>query len=239
MSEQYVHFEDIGNVVFVKNKNAKNLRITINRSRGVKVTIPKNVPLSYAYNFVEQKKDWIRKSILKFQISTPAKTVFQPGSDFSTRYHSINFTCNPSSELKIKVSHGFIAVSYPSTEILLSEAGQKLIGKAVEFAIRKEAKSYLPLRVEILAGKFGLTYKDIRVKNLKSRWGSCSAQNNINLNIHLMRLPEYLSDYVILHELVHTIHKNHGLLFWQMLDKLSGDAKKLAKEMKGYQTQIY
>jgi predicted metal-dependent hydrolase len=239
MSEQHVHFDDIGEVSFVKNKRAKNLRITINRSRGIKVTIPKNVPINYAFHFVEQKKDWIRKSILKFELTTPQKTIFQPGYNFSTRFHNIDFTYNPDSPLKIKVSKGLIAVIYPSQEVLLSEAGQKLIGKGIEFAIRKEAKHYLPLRLEILAKKNGFSYKEIRVKNLKSRWGSCSSQNNINLNIHLMRLPEHLIDYVILHELAHTVHKNHGKLFWQLLDELSGDAKALTNEMKKYQTQIF
>jgi predicted metal-dependent hydrolase len=54
-----------------------------------------------------------------------------------------------------------------------------------------------------------------------------------------MRLPEELSDYVILHELVHTIHKNHGKHFWQALDKVSGNGKKWSKEMKQFQTQVY
>jgi hypothetical protein len=239
MSEQMVHIEDIGTVVFVKNKQTKNLRITVNRTKGVKVTIPRNVPLNYALGFVEQKKGWIQKSILKFKASTPPPTVFRPGSGFSTRFHSMNFICNPHSTFKIKVAKGFIDVLYPSEEVLLSDEGQKLIHKGIEFALRKEAKNYLPLRTDILAKKLNLNYSNVRVKNMKSRWGSCSSTNNINLNIHLMRLPEHLIDYVIIHELVHTIHKNHGKLFWQALDKLTGNAKLLAKEMKEYQTQIF
>jgi predicted metal-dependent hydrolase len=238
MNEQFVHIKDIGDVVFVKNKRAKNLRITVNRTRGVKVTIPRNVPLSYAFNFIEQKKDWIQKSILKFQAAAKPKPIFKPGSEFSTRFHYMDFIHFPDTPLKVKVSKGLINIHYPSEDVLLSDAGQKLIVKGIEFAIRKEAKHYLPLRVEILAKKFGFNYSNVRVKNMKSRWGSCSASNNINLNIHLMRLPEHLSDYVIVHELVHTQHKNHGKLFWQTVDKLSGNAKLLAKEMKEYQTQI-
>ena len=91
----------------------------------------------------------------------------------------------------------------------------------------------------MLAEKYGLSFADLRVKNLKTRWGSCSSVNNINLNIHLMRLPEHLIDYVILHELAHTIHKNHGKGFWQTLDKFSGNARLLAKEMRQYRTVTY
>jgi hypothetical protein len=59
------------------------------------------------------------------------------------------------------------------------------------------------------------------------------------LNLHLMRLPPALIDYVILHELVHTIHRNHGKEFWKMLDRLTGNARGMAKEMKMYHTEIF
>jgi len=105
--------------------------------------------------------------------------------------------------------------------------------------IRKEAKAYLPQRTEQLATKHGFRYRGVTVKNLSSRWGSCSAINHINLNIHLVRLPQYLSDYVILHELTHTVHKNHSDLFWQSLNMVTdGKAKQLAAEMKQYRTQL-
>ncbi|HIP35703.1 MAG TPA: M48 family peptidase, partial [Crocinitomix sp.] len=59
------------------------------------------------------------------------------------------------------------------------------------------------------------------------------------LSLHLMRLPEYLIDYVILHELCHTIEKNHGKYFWALLEKVSPGARKLAKELKKYNARIY
>jgi predicted metal-dependent hydrolase len=238
MGEQFVHYENIGNIAFIKNKRAKNLRITVNRTKGIKVTIPGNVSMSRAFRFVEEKKDWIQKNIVKLNVNSP-KIIFKPGCDFSTRFHSMDFEVDPKNPLKIKVGNGIVLVKYPNEETLLSEAAQNLIVKGIEFAVRKEAKHYLPLRVEILAKKFGLNYADVKVKNMKTRWGSCSVQNNINLNIHLMRLPEHLTDYVIIHELVHTVHKNHGKQFWQTLDKLTGNARLLAKEMKEFSTQIF
>ena len=72
------------------------------------------------------------------------------------------------------------------------------------------------------------------VKNIKTRWGSCSSLNNINLNLHLMRLPDHLIDYVILHELAHTKEKNHGKSFWNLVDSLVMDLKEMKKELKTY-----
>ena len=108
---------------------------------------------------------------------------------------------------------------------------QAAIHKAVEEAWRIEAKAVLPKRVSELAGKFGFKYQEVFVKNAKTRWGSCSHNNRINLSLHLMMLPDHLIDYVILHELTHTIHKNHGPKFWLYLDQITGGVKKLEKEI--------
>jgi len=62
--------------------------------------------------------------------------------------------------------------------------------------------------------------------------------NNINLSIFLMNLPAHLIDYVIIHELVHTVHKNHGPSFWKLLDQHTGGAKLLAAEMKKHRISL-
>jgi len=119
------------------------------------------------------------------------------------------------------------------------DAQEFLSEKDIEL-LRKEAKEYLPQRTEQLANEHGFSYISVTVKNLSSRWGSCSAKNRINLNIHLMRLPQNLLDYVILHELTHTIHKNHGKDFWQALDNLTdGKAKQLKDEIKKYSNFLF
>ena len=87
---------------------------------------------------------------------------------------------------------------------------QAAIRKGIERALRLEAKQYLPDKVREFAEMYGFKFNKLTLKNIKSRWGSCSRKNNINLSIHLMRLPDHLIDYVILHELVHTVHHNHS-----------------------------
>jgi predicted metal-dependent hydrolase len=99
---------------------------------------------------------------------------------------------------------------------------------------KTKAKAFLSERLRYLAQKHGYTYNRIFIRNQKTRWGSCSGKNNISLNMNLMRLPQELQDYVILHELVHTRHKNHSRKFWDHVDKLVGDSKKLKKELKKY-----
>ncbi|HPC93951.1 MAG TPA: M48 family metallopeptidase [Sedimentisphaerales bacterium] len=100
---------------------------------------------------------------------------------------------------------------------------------------RVQARRQLVDRLEYLARQHGFTYNKVFIKNQKSRWGSCSSHNNINLNVHLMRLPEELRDYVLVHELVHTRHKNHSRQFWATLNAIVGDGRKLQCQLRRYQ----
>ena len=87
-------------------------------------------------------------------------------------------------------------------------------------ALRKLAKAWLPARLEMLASRYGFSFGRVAIKNNRTNWGSCSARNNINLNLHLMRLPEHLRDYVILHELCHLRYHDHGENFHRLLEQL-------------------
>ena len=99
---------------------------------------------------------------------------------------------------------------------------------------KQVAKEFLDGRVRELADKFGFVYNKVTIRNQKTRWGSCSGKNNINLNMKLMNIHNHLIDYVLMHELVHTKVKNHSPLFWGSLDIYVGNAKVLDKELKKY-----
>jgi hypothetical protein len=98
---------------------------------------------------------------------------------------------------------------------------------------KKEAKTILTDRLNLLAQKYKFSYNRLFIRNQKTRWGSCSAKNNISLNMNLVRLPQKLQDYVILHELVHTKHKNHSKKFWAEMDRYVGDGKEVEKGDEG------
>ena len=99
---------------------------------------------------------------------------------------------------------------------------------------KERAKELLTGRLRYLAEKHGFSYNRLTIRNQKTRWGSCSAKNNISLNAKLVRLPDELIDYVILHELVHTSKKDHSSQFWVELDKLVGNGKEMAVKLRKY-----
>jgi predicted metal-dependent hydrolase len=101
-----------------------------------------------------------------------------------------------------------------------------------DFSDREEQKKILIKRAEFLAEKYGFKFNRITIRNQKTRWGSCSSKKNINLNINLARLPQYLMDYVILHELTHLIVRDHNRKFWSRLEKFYPDAAFTRKQFK-------
>jgi predicted metal-dependent hydrolase len=160
--------------------------------------------------------------------------------------------------LRITIKHDkTIRVTVPrkgnlhqAKEFLLSKTSwiQKHLRKIDQYADLREvpdssidlekARANLFNRLNYFAEKYNFSYNRAVFRRQKTRWGSCSSQNNINLNIKIAALPEHLQDYVLLHELVHTKHKNHGRQFWAELDRLTGDARQLRKEMRKYRLTV-
>ncbi len=119
-------------------------------------------------------------------------------------------------------------------QIRQSVEDRRVVESATSTIVVTAAKRRLKARLNALAKRHGFTCNRVFIRNQRTRWGSCSFQNNISLNIRLVLLPEPLMDYVILHELTHTRVKNHGADFWLELDKYVGNGKALATRLRAY-----
>lgn len=101
-----------------------------------------------------------------------------------------------------------------------------------------KAQDELFARLKAFSKQYNLPYQGVRFRCQKTKWGSCSSSNNLNLNINMVFLPRHLQDYLMLHELTHIRHKNHSSAFWAALDRVcGGNAKTLARELK--QHRVY
>lgn len=237
--QKQINIDAIGKVVLRKSSRAKYLAIRIKPNEGVLVTIPKRVSYKEGEFFVINKKEWILKHLSKIRKIEDEQILFDESTLYRTKEHILIIKKSDRDKTKIGIVNNEIIVEYPSNQNVHSESIQAEIKIGIIKALRIEAKKLLPRRVEELSYLFGLKYDRLFLKNLKSRWGSCSVRNNVNLNIHLMRLPDELIDYVILHELVHTIHKNHGKRFWAKLDDEIPNSKKLDKQLKKYSPNYF
>lgn len=86
-----------------------------------------------------------------------------------------------------------------------------------------QAVEYIPKRVKYYAEKENFVYNKITIKNLVSRWGSCSTKGNLNFNCLLMLTPDYVIDYIVVHELCHLREMNHSEKFWAEVEKIMPD----------------
>ena len=99
--------------------------------------------------------------------------------------------------------------------------------------LRRAARVDLPPRVERIARMFGFSYGRITIRASRTKWGSCSFRNDLSLSLYLMALPERLRDYVIVHELCHTVHHDHSPRFHALVDRcLGGQERVLDRELK-------
>lgn len=97
---------------------------------------------------------------------------------------------------------------------------QKALRDVLVEVLREEAKILLPQKLSYFSDQYGFHFHKVTIKHNSSNWGSCSRAGNINLNLNLIRLPEPLCDYVILHELCHLKEPNHGPRFHALLERL-------------------
>src|SRR5208337_1883241 len=118
MGKKVFYFETIGNVEFEKTTRSPNIRITIKPNHSIRVTFPNHVPLTHAFRFVEEKSDWIRKSVERIKTHEQKNTLFIPGVAFQMNQHQLEFIKTPSEPFKVYVGRGLIKVMYSSDEQL-------------------------------------------------------------------------------------------------------------------------
>jgi len=231
-----ISVEHVGEICLRKNNHSHSIRIKINRTGEIIVSMPFGVSEKKVLNFVISKADWIHKhqSEMKARIKS-----LSPGNGFRTKSHILKITTNESDKITGRLKGQELILNIPAPYNLDEPMVQEFIKDMVVKVLRLEAKEYLPMRLKQLADNQGFHYKDVRIKRLKSKWGSCSYTNNINLNLHLMQLPDNLIDLVLNHELVHTIEKNHKQGFWNLMGNIYPNARLMDRDLKKYPVTLF
>jgi predicted metal-dependent hydrolase len=224
--------EGIGTIMLRRSRRARRFSIRVTMFDGILVTVPWFASYAAAMEAVERNRSWVLREIARAGEQARCQFGVLEQGGFVTRAHRLLVEQGDIDHPTVRIRRGVIAVRYPHSLHLDSATVRRAIRSGILAAYRIEARSYLPGRVRELADHHGFSFRRVFIKDLRSRWGSCSAVNNINLALQLMRLPDELVDYVILHELAHTREKNHGPAFWKLLHHVSGDAKGLDRRLR-------
>ena len=234
--EKHIRHKDLGSITITHSIRARHYRLSLKPDGSVTLTIPRGGDLDRALKFAEQKKDWIAKAREKTELFAGDISRFSIPSSLQFGGMYINIMTGPVRNFRTREQDDCYYTIYcpEGTEAASSEFQEK-IRHLITGIFRAQAVATLPGRLASLSEQHHLPFREVSVKKMSSRWGSCSSHNDIHLNLHLVRLPQTLSDYVMLHELAHIRHKNHGPAFHDYLNKLTqGQSKERAKELKRY-----
>ncbi len=211
-----------------KSQRAKRISLRFDVERGFQIVYPLGPKQASPEEVFMQKRAWVLKALQKlraYQNHKPFTRSYKQGAIFP--YLGENLTlCLIEWENQEKVS---VQEMKNRLEVKLPLAfmdDTRLIQSAIENFYRQRAKYYLPPRAQELAVIHGFVFNNIRIKNQKTLWGSCSGKRNLNFNMRLMMTPPGAIDSVIIHELCHLRELNHSKSFWEMLEKHSPDYRK-------------
>jgi predicted metal-dependent hydrolase len=232
MATKTIELAGVGSVTLVKRTGNRSIRLSVTPT-GVRVSMPKWTPFSTGQAFALKHSEWIIA-----QLAKQSGPLLESGQRVG-KMHYLRFEhVLGSQSVASRVTGTEIIVKMHGSETTGTPAVQERAQKAGVRALKREAERLLPPRLSSLAAKHGKQYKSVGVKQLKRRWGSCDSHQNIVLNLFLMELPWDYVDYVLLHELAHTIEMNHGAEFWRVLTSMQPRARDLAHELRTHQPAI-
>jgi predicted metal-dependent hydrolase len=203
-----------------RSARAKLARIIVSPDK-IEVVAPVRMPQQQITQFVHAKQAWIQSALAKVRLKAQQVAPLAPeryGQGVFIPYQGRHYVLliKPSALKRIKVEFdSAFQVSIPTA--LDQAAHDAAIKAALSAWMKKTALLMVSEMVQQHAQRFQLVPHGIRIKTQRSRWGSCSSTNAININWLLMLAPPVILEYVVVHELCHIREKNHSAAFWQLV----------------------
>lgn len=233
--EAMLEDKELGRIEIWRSERASRIKITIKPDH-LRITLPMRASHQQGLDFLNQVRGKIK--VKQKKVSANIKFI-----DEANPLKTLSFVTHVQAAHRDKVffrlQDGVLLIEYPQNHDPRSEQMQTFFKNGIEFFLRKEAKRLLPDRLAQLAQQHGFTFSDVKIQSSKTRWGSCSGRKSINLSYFLLTMPAPLVDYVLLHELCHTIEMNHGERFWKLMDKVTDNkSKALRAEVKKHRCAL-
>lgn len=228
MATKQVTIPNIGPVTLYKRKGNRSIRLSVSLEGEIRVSLPYWLPYKAGEAFVASKAEWLANHQQK-------RAAALEHGQYIGKAHRLYFEPRAGQTATARVIPTEIRIRYPRHLDILDETVQKRARTASVKALRQEAEQLLPGRLRRLAQEHNFNFSSVEVKQLKSRWGSCSSNQEITLNLFLMQLPWHLIDYVLLHELTHTEVMQHGQPFWDVLEAHLPNARACRQEINTHQ----
>ena len=207
----------------VIRSNRRTLSISINENAELIVRAPHQLSMNKIHDFINEKKKWVNRQqkIVNNRLSD---------SSFDKDMALLLGSLYP---IKVKTDQSK-KLYFNGEEFLVRSSDQELIHSSLKKWYKKKFREVAIPRLTYFADKYNLSVNQVRIKEQKTLWGSCSSRNNINLNYLLIMAPMNVIDYVIIHELAHTTHRNHSSHFWKTVESMMPNFKEAKTWLKDY-----
>lgn len=237
-SSELIYFEIDGQEIPIKRfyERRKNVRISVGKE-SILLRIPSFMSQEQRHKYHIWAKDWISKQLEKSKESLnhlipmnyqSGDHIVCMGKDYSLYLIEKSRSTNSAKIDKNKIS---ISLNEKLYGIQKSETIKTLLSRI----LGKKYKHELEKRLELINKHyFGHEVKSLRLKYNRSNWGSCSSSGNINLSTRLLMAPQWVIDYVIVHELAHMNEMNHSKKYWSIVEKVYPEYKRAEKWLKVY-----
>jgi hypothetical protein len=216
----------------IRRTGRKTVSISVARDNRVTVIAPKHVPQEWIEGFVAKKSHWVKE---KIRYNTEVKEPYQP-----RQFADGELFAYLGDPLKLQVLNGprpWVEAVGETLQVHVpahfeEEDRRERIVALLTTWYRIQARFELEARLALYAARLGVQFNEVRIKTLKSRWGSCSSKGVLTFNWKLVMAPLHLVDYVVAHELCHLVHLNHSKAFWNLLESIIPDCKRCREQLK-------
>ncbi|MDX9881721.1 MAG: SprT family zinc-dependent metalloprotease [Prolixibacteraceae bacterium] len=203
-------------------KEIKHARLRVSEDGKVRIIAPPSFSEDDISSLLRKKAKWIDKNVKYFEAMSKIELQRNQLLFLGNRY---NYFYDPSFAQKVIINHEHRTIS-AKRDLTDPETQEKWY--------RNIAKKHLVKRSEQLSKRLKFQYNKLFIREERNKWGNCSKERNISLNWKLIKAPEYVIDYIIIHELLHTVVMSHTNKFWTLLKSYYPDYKESIKWLEKY-----
>lgn len=215
------------------NNRLKYMRLHVSAD-GIKLSTRRGVNRAAIDGFINEKSKWILEHYIKLielnETSIKKSWLNEETLLFMGKNYNVIIRESFETKCKLKFHNNEFEISV--TRSIRENEKSEIIEELIKQWYKKEAKKIINEKLLFYSKKMSVTYNQFRIKEQKTRWGSCSKRNNLNFNWKIIMAPEKVMDYVIIHELCHLVHFNHSKDFWNLLAFYMPDYKVQAEWLK-------
>ena len=208
----------------VKYRRRKTIELRIDRNGEITVIAPLGYPKRAIVEFVYSKENWVKGKLEKIMEHRAKKEKYANTIEHGGRVwilgkrHGISIEIIKGDGIKECVE-----IEYGKVTIKSRTRAKAAVRSLLENHLREMARSIMAERISFYEKHILVKHNSFRIKNQKTRWGSCSSKGNLNFNFRLVMAPIEIVDYVVVHELCHIVHMNHSAVFWNLVGSIISD----------------